>query len=238
MVGLTSNEAHCARCDRTFVSEEAFQQHRDDSPRHFYCEVCGFDASTWEKSLKHHRKTAHRVVCMGCNDGEGATWVAESQAYFDHLEEDNVCKDCEEHFESPSNLHHHETTHLSRSIECYGCPRKFPTYPAMIIHLESGACSSKIDIVDLNESAAECFQWRAYLAEDYRNELLNREDLQDVYYDPVSPFKCPECDVVFAKLSGLFQHVYSPACDQTLEKGKIAKLAKWLEKRHCVDGEQ
>lgn len=41
----------------------------------------------------------------------------------------------------------------------------------MIIHLEAGTCDSEIDIIDLNESAAMCFQWKAYLDEDYRGEL-------------------------------------------------------------------
>src|ERR1051325_8275275 len=122
--------------------------------------------------------------------------------------------------------------HLERLTECYGCYRKFTVYPAMIIHLESGTCPSEIDVFDLNESAAMCFQWNAYINGDYRNELLNREDLQSKYSESVYPFRCPECDTVFTKLSGLFQHVYSKACNQGLHEGKMAKLTKWLENRH------
>lgn len=107
----------------------------------------------------------------------------------------------------------------------------------MMIHLESGACPSGIDIVDLNESAAMCFQWKAYLDEDYRDELLHRVDLQSEYRDQVYPFKCPECDICVTKLSGLLQHVYSDACSQNLYEGKIAKLTKWLENRHMIDEE-
>jgi hypothetical protein len=107
----------------------------------------------------------------------------------------------------------------------------------MIIHLESGSCPSEIDIFDLNESAAMCFQWKAYLDEDYRDELLNRDDLQSEYSGTVYPFRCPECDVGFTKLSGLFQHVCSKACNQVLYGGKIGKLIKWLENRHNLDGE-
>ena len=126
--------------------------------------------------------------------------------------------------------------HLERSVECHRCYQKFKTYPAMIIHLESGACESGIDIIDLNESAAKCYQWKAYLAEEYREELLHRCDLSIEYGISVYPFKCPECDTVFTKLSGLFQHVYSKACDQSLHSGKIGKLVRWLEVEHVRVG--
>jgi hypothetical protein len=102
----------------------------------------------------------------------------------------------------------------------------------MIIHLESGACESKIDVIDLNESAAMCFQWKAYLDEEYRDELLNRCDLQSNYGDTVYPFHCPECLTQFSKLSGLFQHVCSKACNQGLYEGQIGKLVRWLEVQH------
>ncbi|XTI93707.1 hypothetical protein V2W45_1253331, partial [Cenococcum geophilum] len=227
-------KAYYSRCGRTFPSQQALQQHYDDSASHNPCEVCGFDGSTWEKLLRHHRKTQHRIVCQGCDDGEGMTWVSGSQEYIDHLKEQNVCKTCERHFESPSNLEHHRMVHLRRSLECYSCYQTFSTYLAMVIHLESGACESEIDIIDLNESAAMCFQWKAYLDEEFRDDLLDRHDLRSAYSDSVYPFKCPECDTVFTKLSGLFQHVYSKACDQDLYEGKIGKLVRWLEVRHSA----
>lgn len=105
----------------------------------------------------------------------------------------------------------------------------------MIIHLESGNCRSQIDIIDLNESAAQCFQWKAYLDENFRDELLDRRDLT-ADYERVYPFHCPECDTNFTKLSGLFQHVCSKACEQGLYEGKIGKLVRWLEKKHEFGG--
>jgi uncharacterized C2H2 Zn-finger protein len=106
----------------------------------------------------------------------------------------------------------------------------------MIIHLESGACDSEIDMIDLNESAAMCFQWKAYLVEEYRDKLLSCRDLSYEYSETVYPFKCPECDTVFTRLSGLFQHAYSKACSQDLNKGKIGKLVRWLEVQHSGSG--
>jgi hypothetical protein len=98
--------AYCSRCERTFSSTQARQQHHNDSASHNQCEVCGFDGSTWDELLRHHRKTQHRIVCQGCDDGDGAIWVPGSQEYIDHLAEHNVCKTCDGHFESPSNLDH------------------------------------------------------------------------------------------------------------------------------------
>lgn len=102
----------------------------------------------------------------------------------------------------------------------------------MIIHLEFSTCDSDITAIDLNESAAICYQWKAYLDEDYRDELLNRCDLGLEHSEPVYPFRCPVCDAGFTKLSGLFQHAYSKACTQGLYAGKIGKLVKWLKVQH------
>ena len=122
--------------------------------------------------------------------------------------------------------------HLEPSIKCYGCDQKFTTYHGMIIHLESGKCPSEIDMLSLNRSAALCFQWKAYLDEQYQGELRNRYDLEAEYRDAVRPFYCPTCGKDFSKLSGLFQHVYSKACDQGLDEGAIGKLVGWLRSRH------
>ena len=82
------------------------QQHLNDSYDHYRCAICGFDAPTRERLLEHHRKTQHRTVCEGCNDGTGAAWVTGSDEYFYHLQDENVCPTCEQHFDSPSNLEH------------------------------------------------------------------------------------------------------------------------------------
>jgi hypothetical protein len=102
----------------------------------------------------------------------------------------------------------------------------------MIIHLESGSCDSGIDIFDLNESAAMCYQWSQYIEEEFRDDMLECRDLEEEYNDKIYPYSCPSCETVFSKLSGLFQHVASKSCEQRLNNGAIAKLVKWLENRH------
>lgn len=106
----------------------------------------------------------------------------------------------------------------------------------MIIHLESGSCDSGINVLDLNESAALCYQWKHYIDEEYRDDMVEGYDLyldyMGNYNGSVYPFKCPTCGTGFAKLSGLFQHIGSQTCDQRLRNGVIGKLINWLERQH------
>ena len=124
--------------------------------------------------------------------------------------------------------------HMESEIECYRCTRQFITYPAMIIHLEAGTCDSSIGLIGLNKSAAKCYQWKSFAKKEYRSHMLSGYDLCSLYSTKVFPFECPECCSVFTKLSGLFQHVYSDACSQQMDEGKIAKLIRWLENEHEV----
>ncbi|EMD65832.1 hypothetical protein COCSADRAFT_86158, partial [Bipolaris sorokiniana ND90Pr] len=187
--------------------------------------------SSYHELVQHHRSTLHRIICDGCDDG--GWWIPDSQAYKEHLTDDNVCTVYERHFDSLNNLRHHKLVHLEPSIECYGCTRSFTTYSGMIIHLESGTCTSGIDTLDLNESAAMCYQWKKFLDEEYRDDILSCYDFEEEYFSAVYLFRCPECDTTFSKLSGLFQHVSSGSCEQKLNGGPIAKLVKWLSNRHA-----
>lgn len=98
----------------------------------------------------------------------------------------------------------------------------------MIIHLESGACRSGIDAMDLNRWTAQCYQWRYYVDPDYREDLLGDVDIQ-FEYGTSYPFSCPTCDREFTRLSGLFQHVTTQSCEQELDGNVIGKLCWWLE---------
>ncbi|KAJ6280849.1 hypothetical protein J3E71DRAFT_392137 [Bipolaris maydis] len=192
----------CYRCDRTFDTGRARDQHYDASARHHICDVCQLDGSSYDELVQHNRSTLHRIMCDGCDDD--GWWIPDSQAYKDHLRNDN-----------------HKLVHLKPSVECYGCTRSFTTYSGMIIHLESGTCTSGINILDLNKSAPMCYQWQKFLDEEYQ------------YDGAVYLFRSPECDTTFPKLSGLFQHVGSGSCEQRLNGGPIAKLVKWLLNRHA-----
>lgn len=105
----------------------------------------------------------------------------------------------------------------------------------MIIHLETG-CSSIFNELYLGRSVALCFQWKQFIIHSgLRHALV---DGQDVFALLIKEFgsryciyKCPCCESAFWKLSSLFMHVESPACDAELGDGVVGKLQKWLENR-------
>ena len=95
----------CERCDRCYRNSHALHQHIRDSPSHHECPGCDFDGATWEDLLDHFREEGCRTACQGCNDGSGSYWVPQSEEYLDHVEDFNVCTQCERHFASQSHLH-------------------------------------------------------------------------------------------------------------------------------------
>lgn len=102
----------------------------------------------------------------------------------------------------------------------------------MILHIENGGCTSDLTSQDLNMSAAQCYQSHKYIDEDYRTDMLNGEDLEELYAETVLPFQCPGCNSDFSTVSALLQHASSHTCEQTMQTGAIGKLVKWLEKQH------
>lgn len=225
----------------------ALEQHRDNSSKHHVCGVCPFDGKDRDDLHEHYQHTIHRIVCKGCNGGAGFAW--DPLLVSRPCEEDNVCDTCYKHFEAPNSLKQvswvsksslnavltKSQVHLDKSVKCYACTRMFKTYPAMILHPEALTCDSQTDDIDLNFSAARCYQWKAFVDAEHCVELLNREDPQDLrakYDDSFYPFRCPTCKKAYSKLSGLFQHAYSDACSQEVHGGKLGKLTKWLKKRH------
>lgn len=96
----------------------------------------------------------------------------------------------------------------------------------MLLHLEK-YCKSGTKGSDLNLSAATVFQWKKFIKKDFRSQLLSRSFYQG------EPFECPTCKDSFPTLSGLFQHVWSPACSQSRNGGAIGKLKRWLWKNHA-----
>lgn len=78
-------------------------------------------------------------------------------------------------------------------------------------------------IHDLNSIAASCYDWDEFIEDEHDRDLLF-----DRYGYFGHPFKCPTCNAHFNKLSGLFQHIESSSCDQTLNSNGIGQLRRDL----------
>jgi hypothetical protein len=93
----------------------------------------------------------------------------------------------------------HQQVHLPRDKKCYGCSQKFSRLSGMLIHLESGACSSLVDLDDINDWALQYRRFSYYIDSQAGN-----------------PYSCPGCETKFRYLSALLQHLESNACGRTI----------------------
>lgn len=84
----------------------------------------------------------------------------------------------------------------------------------MVLHLEAGTCESGINNDLVVEIALDCHQSRHYTNND-------NDDFD---------FKCPTCDTPFVYMSGVWQHVESDFCDETIE-GPLGKFLRYLQTR-------
>ncbi|PGH10763.1 hypothetical protein AJ80_07413 [Polytolypa hystricis UAMH7299] len=181
---MSSMHAWCHRCDRLFRNEDAKRAHIKNSLSHHVCGECDDDFTTLT-GLERHREEVH------C-----------------------ICSVCNQEFKNYNNLRmskcdmKHKQVHLSRNIECYGshCYRTFPSFSAMLVHLESGSCSSGTSCEDLFDIAGG--EW-------------SRDDFMDPF-DSHEPYCCPECRSWFRHLSSLYQHIeHVPSCSGHLRSGGV-----------------
>lgn len=89
----------------------------------------------------------------------------------------------------------------------------------MVLHLEySEQCDSQRDEEYIKETA-----WQCYASKKYRNF----GDYSDYY-----SFKCPCCDVVFHRMSGLLQHAESERCEVGMEPtSPLGRFLRFLRHR-------
>ncbi|CAH0057943.1 unnamed protein product [Clonostachys solani] len=200
---------YCDRCDRQFNSESALDQHIRDSPRHHVCYACDDDFGDRD-DLERHCEDCH-FYCRDCGRFFDS---AEDLEQHDILQHD-MCITCGRYFSSESNLKNHQLTHMEKSIDCPGCERYFITYFAMLLHLETGTCSSGVNRERITELAFECRQSQYYAS--------SKDDFD---------FECPDCAAPFSYISGLFQHVQSEACDEELDKqSPLRVFLRFLSRR-------
>ncbi|KAH6871547.1 hypothetical protein B0T10DRAFT_260541 [Thelonectria olida] len=201
---------YCMRCQKHFPRAHAKQQHIIDSPRHHVCYNCSHESDfDSEEQLNDHLEAVHNI-CVPCdlrfsNAGELAQHDVDTH---------NKCELCDRYFSSFSNLENHNKTHLEKRVECFGCPRKFVSHSAMMLHLEAGTCESGADLDFVVDVAFDCHQSDSYTCDD-----------------PDFDFQCPTCDMQFVYMSGFFQHVESCSCDEDLQEKPLRQFLNYLRSR-------
>ena len=137
---------HCygAECDRLFVNAEALGQHLKSSIHvsQFHCCVCDRDFVD-EQALEQH--LASKVHKSGSSNTASSfkpsNWP---------------CEDCERDFQDKNSLEQHRSSVIHKPLSnftCFGdrrCKKIFTSPSAWLLHLESGACRSKITRGNLN----------------------------------------------------------------------------------------
>ncbi|KAF2197345.1 hypothetical protein GQ43DRAFT_335992, partial [Delitschia confertaspora ATCC 74209] len=90
---------------------------------------------------------------------------------------------------------------------CCCCFNRYETYSVVIQHLESGACVSTMNRVDVNKSAATFLKWLAYIVKKRHEDILNNVGLRETHFYQVHPYECSMCGLEVQSLSALFMHM-------------------------------
>ncbi|KAI1032819.1 hypothetical protein LB504_006275 [Fusarium proliferatum] len=194
----------CGRCNKGFRSQHAKQQHVQDSENHHLCGYCPSptDYETLEDLDAHLEEDHH--ICTTCNYRQ----FRDGHRLAQHdMDKHNICNMCRRRFQTAQNLKMHKLSHAERIIECAGCSRMFVTESAMLLHLETGTCTSGADRYSVLDAGRQCY--RAF------------------YYVSVTrghPFQCPTCETPFSLMSGLVQHVESDHCDECLDEDRPLRV--------------
>ncbi|KAL3412930.1 hypothetical protein V8F44DRAFT_632872 [Aspergillus fumigatus] len=160
---LISNriEYQCTLCERVFATKGALYAHCRNTTRHERCERHKFclqcspsrDFETLDE-LETHLTEYHHF----CSDGNLYRQSAEK------LREHDV--HCERYFANKNNFEMHQQKHQPQTMGCCGCYKTFKSFSGVLIHLESGGCSSNITEDDVDDLAHECYQSRKYINYD------------------------------------------------------------------------
>ncbi|KAF4126961.1 ZnF C2H2 [Geosmithia morbida] len=202
---------YCGRCDRGFSSTDALRQHQRDSPYHFLCYECPWDSDddfSSQEGLDGHMEDIHNY-CSPCDRFFGRP---EDLRRHD-VDKHNMCGVCGRYFSSPNAVRQHAQTHMPRDQSCIGgCGRSFPTFSAILLHLEPGAClGAGVDRDDINRIAEQSCG-------------LNCSYLRGIFHA-----NCPSCDCEFLAISALLQHVESLACEESPSWNRWRRFRAVLE---------
>ncbi|KAK7464318.1 hypothetical protein VKT23_006486 [Stygiomarasmius scandens] len=233
---------YCGRCDRWFPHWRALQQHEENSSFHNICDDCGIDFATWTGLKEHWVQSPRHFYCQYCNElfssfgwlenhyEEEHSYCRKCQKVFknetglhQHLrqsENHHYCAGCKRDFQSASNLNSHlnSSVHQARTVSCpfRGCGQMFITRSHLVLHLESGKCSSGVDRATVNRFVRQ-YDKNNIITDPSR--LLtgpNSDPYSDTRYSATAQswngraYECYLCHKEHPTLAGLNQHLASP----------------------------
>ncbi|CAE6449569.1 unnamed protein product [Rhizoctonia solani] len=231
--------AYCDRCDRSFSSDYAYNDHRRDSSRHYVCFPCNKDFPTRERFNQHLKQSSRHHYCFWCyEDFEDEydldehdeecheycnscdLWLDTTDDLVEHNKEEHYyCVECDRLFISLNNLQTHlnSSRHRPKNISCpgNGCNAQFISRSALLLHFEGGSCRSGLTRKALNRLVAE---------RDKSNFITNPNrlitDTTETWATSRawngSAYECYFCHKGFRSLAHLNQHLASPAHEQAL----------------------
>ncbi|KAH9971835.1 hypothetical protein BGW80DRAFT_1318711 [Lactifluus volemus] len=224
-----------------FGSFRARQQHYRDSRRHYYCDEhdTHFDSEAHLK--RHYQRSADHDYCATCelhfddNDDLWSHFETNHHACRECFKLFNTrdglrnhdrdvhtyCTDCQRSFQNQNNLNQHllSNLHNPSTLTCpgLGCNRSFSSPARLVLHFESGTCSSGMTREELN---------RLVVRADRNNVITNPSRLlcgPSGCEPPVTTkfwatsrsyngeaYECFLCHATYRTLASLNQHLQSP----------------------------
>lgn len=227
----------CYDCNRDFPSHEARRQHWINSSRHNYCDRCDEDFDDYDDLIDHYEESHYYcrecnevsrsqfVVCQGMHTDRWGSKLFDDQEDEDEHKDDNhwYCIPCKRLFKHEGALRGHQRSsiHQPKTISCpgRGCGKTFIERSHLLLHLESGTCSSGANRHLVDKHAVQM---------DRKNIITNRGKLiqypDGSYSKPPTVeywateysfngrnYECALCHNEFSKLQHLNQHLQSPA---------------------------
>ncbi|KAJ6600946.1 hypothetical protein DFH09DRAFT_553692 [Mycena vulgaris] len=229
----------CLRCQRYFTSYSALRQHEANSPNHHICDECDVDFASWTGLKEHYVQSRAHDYCQRCNchfnDAQELEhhyqtshhYCAKCRKFFqnalglhEHYRQSELhhyCTPCQRLFLSANNLHSHlnSAIHRPKDVPCpgKGCGLAFVSRSALLLHLESGTCSSGADRQTVNRYVRQ-YDTQNIVTDPAR--LLTGAGGSQVTYSATdaawngSAYECYLCHAGYRSLAALNQHLASP----------------------------
>lgn len=140
--------SYCDRCERSFGSNRALWQHKQDSSNHHICDDCDRDFASRQRLLQHYVDSSGHHYCKDCSED----FDNEDDLETHYEEEHTYCRRCgivsEPGFDGPNNLglasppqmfdaeyelQEHKSDSDKHNI-CNSCDKDFATRWALIQH--------------------------------------------------------------------------------------------------------